>query len=111
MRGSSFFHSPHLLPHIHQKYGKSPVSKFVYWGGFYQKRVLEKLFERLRLREKTFIKLIQKIVRKNPNHSFILIRGSIHKKYFQDIKKTFEQEFNVKKIEYGEQFEDRYPMK
>jgi len=83
----------------------------MYWGDFYQKRVFERLVEYFRLREKTFIKLIQKIVRKNPNHSFIIIRGSLHKKYFQDIKKSFEQEFNIKKIEYGEQVEDRYPMK
>lgn len=84
-----------------------PTAKFVFLrcrGS--PRKILKKWQKKAKSREKSFIKQIKKTAKANPNHSFIIVRGSLHKVFYKKIRRVFENEFEVKKIEYGKQIEE-----
>lgn len=92
---------------FYKKYGKSAITLYQKWDGHYKGRINELWKEKEKFSEFSFIEQIKKYLKNNKNHSFVIIRGSLHKNNFEDVENAFKNEFIIKKHEYGEQVEDR----
>jgi len=84
-----------------------PISTQILKKYNYSNELIHKmLIEKMKHRDNTFTKQIEKISDDYPNYSIITIRGSMHKFSFEEIEKNLRDQFTIKKIEYGEQIED-----
>lgn len=89
-----------------RKYNHYPDLASQDFSNYYRKSLNDKWLKSIEYRERSFINQINEITENNLNYSIIIIRGSLHKRYYKLIKNTFKQNYKVKKVEYGPQVEE-----